>query len=156
MFAPRFRLRRQEVLSQSPRHTLRPRQRNGAMAVEFALTAPLVILLFFAALEFTRLNVIRNSADNAAYEGARQGIIPGATAASCQVEAQRLLSAIGVRGATITVTPAVILPDTPRVTVDIDIPFNLNAYFASLFFGGRSMSSSCVLTREIAELAVVP
>ena len=55
-------------------------RRTGAVMVEFVIVAPLLFLFFFAAFEFCRVAMIRHTADNAVYEGARIGIIPGATA----------------------------------------------------------------------------
>ena len=54
--------------------------RRGAAAVEFAMTAGLAFFFFFAALEFCRVSMMRHTVQNALYEGARIGIVPGATA----------------------------------------------------------------------------
>jgi len=44
-----------------------PNRRCGVAAVEFALTAPILFLFLFAALELGRMNMIRQTANNAAY-----------------------------------------------------------------------------------------
>ena len=49
----------------------RSKIRRGATAVEFAITAPIFFLFLLASFEFGWLNVIRHTADNAAYEAAR-------------------------------------------------------------------------------------
>ena len=64
------------------------RTRTAAVVVEFAICAPILFLFFFASLEFSRVNMIRQSVENAVYEGARRGIVPGATAANCRASAQ--------------------------------------------------------------------
>ena len=56
-------------------------RRTGATAVEFAIVAPIFYTLVIASLEFGRLNIIRHTADQAAYEAARFAMVPGATAA---------------------------------------------------------------------------
>src|SRR3972149_2123149 len=91
--------------------------RRGAAAVEFAITAPVFFLFLLAAFEFGWLNVIRHTADNAAYEAARRVMVPGATAAEAVDKANSLLSIVGARGARITVTPATLTPNTEQVTV---------------------------------------
>ena len=58
---------------------LTARKRTGATTVEFAITVPILFSLLFTAFEFSRMNVIRQTAVNAAYEGARRGIVPGAS-----------------------------------------------------------------------------
>ncbi len=61
------------------KHRPRRSQRKGVTAVEFAFVAPIIFALFIGAIEITRLNFIRNSAANAAYEGARKAVTPGST-----------------------------------------------------------------------------
>ena len=84
------------------------RDRRGAALVEFALTASLLVLIVFTAVEFMRVNTIVNTSENAAYEGARTGIVPGATAADAIAAAQSILNAIGTRNAVVSVEPATI------------------------------------------------
>ncbi len=43
-------------------------KRKGVVAVEFALTAPVLFLVFFAMIEFARFNMIRHGIDSAVYE----------------------------------------------------------------------------------------
>ena len=85
-------------------------------------------MFFFASLEFSRVNMIRQSIENAVYEGARRGIVPGATAADCRNSAQAVLNSIFARDATISVTPTVITKDTSEVTVAITVPVNNNSW----------------------------
>ncbi len=73
--------------------------RRGAAAVEFAITAPIFFLFLLAAFEFGWLNVIRHTADSAAYEAARTAMVPGATAADATAKATGLLNIVGARGA---------------------------------------------------------
>ncbi|MBX3440075.1 MAG: pilus assembly protein, partial [Planctomycetaceae bacterium] len=55
-------------------------RRGGATTVELAIVLPVLFLFVFSAIEFSRLNMLRHLASVAAYEGARQGIVLGATA----------------------------------------------------------------------------
>ena len=48
----------------------RQTERRGATAVEFAITAPIFFIFLLASFEFGWMNVLRHSAENAAYEGA--------------------------------------------------------------------------------------
>src|SRR5262245_12996460 len=107
--------------------------RRGATAVEFAICAPLVFAIFFAQLEFSRANLMRHSIETAAYEGARRGIVPGATANDIRTEALTILNAVSCRNPNISVSPAVILPTTTEVTVTISISLNENSWGAAKF-----------------------
>ena len=55
---------------------LQQNQRTGVTTVEFAIVLPLFILFLVLAFEFGRLNIIRHTADNAAYEAARHVMVP--------------------------------------------------------------------------------
>ena len=131
------------------RHPVRSAARRGAVTVEFALVAPLVFFIVFAAIEFARLNMLVNSMENACYEAARRGIIPGATVANVEAEANQILQAVGAVNSTVTVTPAVITNQTPEITVAISIPLNDNAWVTPNFTKNAVVSRSCTLTREV-------
>lgn len=133
--------------SASRRRSLRPR--SGAVAVEFAIVTPLLLMVVFGAIEFARLNMLVHSVENAAYEGARRGMIPGATAAAARAEAEGILNAVGAIGATVTVTPEVITQASPEVTVAISLPLNSNAWLTPHFTKDATLSRSCRLTREV-------
>jgi Flp pilus assembly protein TadG len=129
----------------------RPSLRRGAAAVEFALTAPIFFLFLLAAFEFGWLNVIRHTADNAAYEAARTAMVPGATVAEARNKANGLLRVVGARGANVTVTPTVLTPETDEVTVEIDIPMNRNGLIAPRFTRNKTLHSESTLRTERAE-----
>jgi len=124
------------------------RHRAGATAVEFALVAPIFFLILMASFEFSRLNVIRHTADNAAYEAARIAMVPGATAAEAVAEANRILSIAGTRGATVTVNPATLGPNIDNITVTIDVPMGQNGWITPRFTGSRTMRAESTLKTE--------
>jgi Flp pilus assembly protein TadG len=123
-------------------------RRQGTTMVEFAIVAPILFLLFFASFEFCRVAMIRHTADNAVYEGCRIGIIPGATTAEVQAEAQRVLATIGVTKATIAITPSKIDRDTTEVRVQVTIDLDSNSFVPNQFVAGRSIVRELTLRRE--------
>ena len=126
-------------------------QRRGATVTEFALAAPIFFLFLLAAFEFGWMNVLRHTADNAAYEAARTVMVPGATAAEAEAKADNLLKIVGARNANVTVTPATITPDTDKVTVSIDIPMKNNGLILPRFTKTETLRSSSTLRTERAE-----
>lgn len=116
--------------------------------VEFAIVAPILFLFFFAAFEFCRVNMIRHTADNAVYEGARVAIIPGATAAEAEAEARQILNSLGLTNVSVTVTPATIRRDTEQVTVRALIPLDQNSFIPASFTNGKSIDRELTMTRE--------
>ena len=131
------------------RKTNRRQHRRGSALVEFAICAPIIFSVIFASFEFCRVDMIRHTMDNAAYEGARKAIVPGATAATARDSANSLLAILSVRDAVVTISPSTITPQTPQVTVSIDVPLTRNSWGAPLFFNRKSLSASCTLSREV-------
>lgn len=118
--------------------------RSGATTVEFAIVVPVIFTLFLGTIEMTRLNFIRHSAANAAYEGARKAIIPGSSYTEATDEAMRLMQAVGVsNGVTANLTT---LNDT--MTVTVTVPVNQNSWGALRFSSGMIVTQSCTLTKE--------
>jgi Flp pilus assembly protein TadG len=130
--------------------------RRGAAAVEFAITAPIFFLFLLGAFEFGWLNVMRHTADNAAYEAARTVIVPGATAAEAIAKANAILNAVGARGAKINITPADITNSTTQVTVAVDVPMSSNALVVPRFTSTTTLHSSSTLRTERATQGSAP
>ncbi len=122
--------------------------RRGAVTVQFAMTVPLLFALVFTSVEFCGINVMRHSVDNAAYEGARRGIVPGATAADVEAEAIRIMSAVGARNVTVVIDPPVINEDTPELRVTVQLPVASNGWIAPKFFATPTLTGECRLIRE--------
>ncbi|MGH7199346.1 MAG: hypothetical protein ACREJB_02000, partial [Planctomycetaceae bacterium] len=70
--------------------------------------------------------------------------------------AQSVLDAVGVRNERVTVTPDSIQPDTPEVTVTIEIPLNSNTLVSAKFFRDDTLRRTCTLQRERLETSVAP
>ena len=129
--------------------------RRGALTVEFALTLPLVFMLLFGAIEFLYVNMVRCSAESAAYEGARRAVVPGATAQNAKDAAQAILDAVGTRNERITVSPGSITATTEAVTVTIEIPLDSNSLISPRYMRGKTLRKACTLQRERLD-SVVP
>jgi Flp pilus assembly protein TadG len=122
--------------------------RRGATTVEFAVTAPIVFLFFFAAFEFSRMNMVRHTMDIAAYEGAREGITPGATTAEVTDRVEAMLAPVSVRQATVTVTPETIDATTREITVEVEVPIAPNSWITPRFLGNLRLRATSTLARE--------
>lgn len=116
--------------------------------MEFALVSSVFFLFLIASFEFGRLNVMRHTADNAAYEAARHAMVPGATAAEAIAEANRIFAIVGARSASVVVTPAVLGPNVDQVTVAIAVPMDRNAFIIPRFSAGAFIRTSSTLRTE--------
>lgn len=129
-------------------HT-KPVRRLGAVSVEFALVAPILLMLFWGSIEFSRANMLMHSIAIAATEAAREGIIDGATTAQVEARARTELSYLGVAEADVMVEPAVLDEDSDYVVVAISVPMTAaNGYMAQKFFLGKSLQKTVGMTRE--------
>lgn len=123
-------------------------RRRGATMVEFAVTLPIVLLLFFAAFEFCRAAMIRHTMDNAVYEACRVGIIPGAEEKDVRDEARRILATVGINNADVRLTPGKLDRDTPEITVAVSVPLDDNTFVPPQFLGGATLTRQLTLRRE--------
>jgi Flp pilus assembly protein TadG len=85
-----------------------PRRRGpdegGASVVEFALLAPLFIMILFAIISFGLVFAQQLGLSNGARQGARGGVVKGATCAQIYTAAQDAAGTIGMSGSSVTVT----------------------------------------------------
>jgi Flp pilus assembly protein TadG len=126
----------------------RRNERSGVTVVEFSIVAPIFFLFLLASFEFGWMNILRHTADNAAYEAARTAMVPGASAADAVAKANSILSVVKARNSTVTVTPTVITQATDHVTVAIDVPMNSNALVIPRFTGTKTIHCSATLRTE--------
>lgn len=124
------------------------RRRTGAYSVEFAICSTILFLLVFGLFEFTRFMFVRQAIDQAAYEAARVGIVPGAQISDIRDRAEGLLAAAGVSNANVTVTPAVISESTREVTVEVTCSFSDNSFVPGVFLGGQQIVGRTTLDHE--------
>jgi Flp pilus assembly protein TadG len=122
----------------------RSKDRAGATTVEFAFMVPIIFSIFMGAIEITRLNFVRQTASNAAYEGARKAVMPGATTGEAQTEAMRILTMMRVgTGATCNVTMGI-----DKVTATVVVPVSQNSWGITRFCSGMNVSQTVSLSRE--------
>lgn len=131
------------------RHQQRKRQqrRRGAAAVEFAIAFPVLLLFFIFMWEFSRAEMIRQTAASAAYEGARQAIVAGGSADDARQMVAAIMQAVGISDADVTVTPGIITASTASVQVAITVPLSSNAWISPLFLPDLEIHSAMTLNR---------
>lgn len=129
-----------------PRLTQRDARRVGATLVEFALVCNVLFITIFTCMEFARMNMARNMAQDAAYYAARVAIVPGATADEAAAEAERIMGSLFAGGYTVDVTP--IDEDSKEVTVRVAVALDDVALFLPMFLGGIEIESEATMQTE--------
>lgn len=128
--------------------------RRGASAVEFAIVAPIFFMVVLGIIEFGRMAMVQQVLTNAAREGARVGILDGATFATVDAKARQYLTASAIKGGTVTIVPnppSSAGYDQP-VTVTVSIPFDDVSWLPAPFFiKNKVLSAEAVMRRETVE-----
>jgi Flp pilus assembly protein TadG len=128
------------------------RRRRAAVAVEFAIVAPLLFLLILGMVEFGRMLMVQQTMTNAAREGARKAVLPGMTDTQVQTAIDNYLSGAGVNGHTRTITPSTdgaAAGTTIKVTVSV--PYHKVSWLplnAVSFLSDATLSVSVEMRKE--------
>ena len=124
-------------------------KRLGAITAEVAICLPVLFLLTFGCLEMAGANMLKHATESAAYEGARIGILPGATQAGVQQAVDKVLDSIGAEGSSIEILPQTITAETEEIEVVVSVPYAPNAWIAPFIIRSNpTFRSSCTLRRE--------
>ena len=122
------------------------KQKRGSVTVEFALVAPIFFLFVFSGVEFARVHILQNAVENACFEAARRGIVPGASGNSTKVVAEEFLTSSGIADFTVEVNPPTFDPTTTTISVTASVPINAeNGFGISGFFNNQSMTKEVSL-----------
>jgi Flp pilus assembly protein TadG len=121
--------------------------------VEMALTLPLFFALVLGIIEFGQAFMVQQIVTNAAREGARHGVLPGATNAGVAEKVRGHLAAgnLDVPEVTVTITPTDLSTATTGtvVTVRVAAPYDAVGWMTSPWFlSGTNMASQCVMRHE--------
>lgn len=129
-------------------------RRSGAVTVELALVISLFFILVFAGIEFGRVSMLRHTAEDAAYEAARNVVVPGATVADAITQATDVVTRAGLRNAQVQVTPNPITETTNTVTVVVQIPVGSNSWVTPRWVAGSHAISgrSTQMTERITAI----
>jgi len=128
--------------------------RRGAAMVEFAVVAPVFLVMVIGILELGRAIVVQQLLTNASREGARIGGYDTTTTKSTVTSAvNSYLSNVGISGATTTVSPNDLssAKDGDSVSVTVSIPFSTVSYLPSpVYFKSTSLQATTVMLRQPA------
>jgi Flp pilus assembly protein TadG len=124
-------------------------ERAGVLTVEMAICLPLLFLFLFACYEIAHANMLMHATESAAYEAARIGIVPGTKNDKIEDAAKFVLNSVGINDFTMTMTPTTITSSTPRVKIEINVPFRNNTSIPQIFVQSPVFHGECELSREV-------
>ncbi|HZZ71916.1 MAG TPA: TadE/TadG family type IV pilus assembly protein [Pirellulales bacterium] len=132
------------------------RIRRGAAAVEFALVAPIFILLVFGMIEYGRMVMVQQILTNAVREAARKSVLDGADAATIKSEMISYLN--GANVSNVNTGMVTINPSDPNsaangtpITVTVAVPYANVSWLPSSMFSSakaKTLTATAVMRRE--------
>lgn len=148
--SPLFRETRKKQKLECPNGDCRNNKRSGAAVVEFAVVAPLLLLLVLGTIEYGRFVMVEQVLTNAAREGARRASLDGATAGEVVQVVTDYCADAAISGASASVSPdpSVAVPGAP-ITVTAQTPFDNVSWFPTpIYLTGTTVSASSTMRRE--------
>jgi hypothetical protein len=130
------------------------RNRRAAAAVEFALVAPVFLMLVLGMIEYGRMVMVQQVITNASREGARAAVLDGATTSEVTATVTSYLTSGSISGATVTVSPNP--PSNAEfgdpVTVSVSIPFSQVSWLPSpMYLGATTLTATTIMRREAVQ-----
>ena len=105
--------------------------------------------LIFTSVEFSRLNLIRNLAQDAAYFAARNSMVPGATADEATAVANEILGYMNTQNASISINNGLgVTTASDEITVTVTVPIADNAFFISSFADNANIVATATMRTE--------
>lgn len=122
--------------------------------VEFAIVAPVLLLLVMGMIEYGRLVMVQQVITNATREGARRAVLDGATTAGVETVVNDFLAASRISGAVVSVAPNP--PSSANfgdpVTVSVQVPFSEVSWLPTpMFLNETTLSATTVMRRETVQ-----
>ena len=126
----------------------RTSNRRGVTAVEFAIVAPIVLLMIFSILELARLMMFAGNVNTALLVGAREATLAESTVEDVEELIRLELRRFGIRQAEISFTPDEMTPTLAEVQIDIEVPINANNGLVVSQISNSTVSRSFSVNRE--------
>ncbi len=129
--------------------------RRGAATVEFAVVAPLLVLLLFGMIEFGRMIMVQQVLTNASREGARLAALDGSTTEGVKDTVVNYLenAALAVDRDRIVIEPA---PESAAkgapIRVTVSVPFDDVSWLShAMYLKSVDLQASATMRRETVQ-----
>jgi Flp pilus assembly protein TadG len=132
------------------RHWLCGTLRRGVAATEFAIVAPLFLLLVIGILELGRAMMVQQVLINASRVGARRAITLGATAAEVQSAVADYAASVAVPSVAVVVSPDPAAAKAGDViSITTSVPYNDVSWLAAPWFlNGKTLTANSQMRKE--------
>ena len=124
--------------------------RKGVAAVEFAIVAPVFILLVVGIIELSRAMMVQQVLTNASRVGARSATLINSTEQQVVDTVSGYAENLSIPGTTVTVSPSPAAAAAgDAMTVTVSVPFSEVTWMPSPWFMGEAtLTASSVMRKE--------
>ena len=126
--------------------------RTGASAVEFALVAPVFVLLVFGIVEFGRVMLVQQVLVSATREGSRRAVLEGATSNSVRATVSDFLtsSSVDIPSDSISISPdPAVISNNEEITVSVSVPFRDVSWSPPFIYDGDLQARTTMRSEKI-------
>lgn len=130
--------------------------RRGAAVVEFAVVAPVFVLLILGIIEVGRALMVQQIITNASREGARRAIVEGVTADDVKTIVNDYLAATTVSsGVTVDISPSTIgskIGFGDPISVTVRVPYDAVSWLPGRWIlAGKQLTATSIMRAERPE-----
>jgi len=129
--------------------TKRRRDRRGAAAVEFAICLPILPVLVLAVIEASNAVYVQQAITSAAYEASNVVSASGGTATDAQTRANSVLNSLGIKSASVSISPAVTSSTPLGTQISVTCAAPLSANLTSFGYLGAPTLRSTIITVKL-------
>ncbi|MBL9080989.1 MAG: pilus assembly protein [Planctomycetales bacterium] len=133
----------------SQRPTKIKSDRRGAAAVEFAICLPILTVLVLAVIEASNAVYVQQAITSAAYEASNVVSASGGTATDAQTRANSVLTSLGIKSASVSITPAVTSSTPLGTQISVTCSAPLSANLTSFGYLGAPTLRSTIITVKL-------
>ena len=132
-----------------PRPTKHKLDRGGAAAVEFAICLPILTVLVLAVIEASNAVYVQQAITSAAYEASNVVSASGGTATDAQTRANSVLNSLGIKSASVSISPAVTASTALGTQITVTCSAPLSANLTSFGYLGAPTLVSTIITVKL-------
>ena len=124
--------------------------RSGAAAVEFAIVAPVFLIMVLGIIELGRALMVQQVMINTSRVGARHAVTLSATSQSSIDAAEDYAESVGISSASITITPDPAVADPgDEITVVANVDFSSVSWLPTPWImGGKVLTATSIMRKE--------
>lgn len=125
------------------------RKRKGIAVTELAIGLPVVLLVAMGTMEMCTMIRLKQKLRMVAYEGARVGVLPSATAANVDYQCGLLFADQSIAATTVTMTPGdpTALASGDWFEVRVSAPFTANSLTGAWMINSFTLNESVTIEK---------